>query len=204
MCAHHYEAPHKWLPKPHSPFLKHVLETLKVIWPDGFHTELQVSPHTFTCLIEVIVDDPEFVSHSELSCQAPVQEQLAVTSYCFGHNGNAASLQSITNWAGIGKGTVELYTCQVTIALLWPEFMKNAVCQPNNEKKGAAKKWVQDYSCRAWWNGWCFVDGILIPLATWPYWYGESYFDRKCWYSLNMQVHFSLLYLGSWYPWFRM
>ena len=156
--------------------------------------------HTFDCLIEAIVDDPVFVSHSELSCQAPFQEQLAVTLYCFGHNGNGASLQSIANWAGIGKGTVELYTRRVMIALLRPEFMKNAVRWPNDEEKGAAKKWVQDHSCRAWRNGWCFVDGTLIPLATRPYWYGESYFDRKCWYSLNVQVRFSLLYLDGWYP----
>ena len=44
------------------------------------------------------------------------------------------------------------------------------------------------HSCCAWRNGWCFVDGTLIPLATQPVWFGESYWDRKDRYSLNVQV----------------
>ncbi|KAF5341489.1 hypothetical protein D9758_013933 [Tetrapyrgos nigripes] len=46
----------------------------------------------------------------------------------------------------------------------------------------------QMYENRAWRNGWCFVDGTFIPLAYQPYWYGESYFDRKSCYSLNVQI----------------
>ena len=204
MYTHRYEVPHKRLPKPHSSFLKYVLEMLKALRPDRFRTELRVSPHTFDCLVEVITNDPVFVGHSELSCQAPIQEQLAVALYRFGHNGNTAGLQSIANWAGIGKGTVELYTRRVMIAFLRPEFMRNAVHWPSDEEKRAAKKWVCDHSCKAWQNGWCFVDGTLVPLATRPYWYGESYFDRKCRYLLNVQVCLLLLYLDEWYPSFGM
>ena len=199
MYTHRYEAPRKRLPKPRPPFLKYVLETLKALRPDRFRAELRVSPHAFDCLVEAITDDPVFVSHSECSRQAPIQEQVAVALYRFGHNGNAASLQSIANWAGIGKGTVELYTHRVMIALLRPEFMRNAVRWPSDEEKGAAKKWVQAHSCKAWRGGWCFVDGTLVPLSTRPYWYGESYFDRKCRYSLNVQVRLSCLYLGKRY-----
>ena len=35
------------------------------------------------------------------------------------------------------------------------------------------------------------VDGVLwtlVPFSNHPYWYGESYFDWKCNYSLNIQV----------------
>jgi hypothetical protein len=47
---------------------------------------------------------------------------------------------------------------------------------------------VEEHLCKAWQNGWCLVDGTLIPLFAQPYWFGESYFDRKCCYSLNMQA----------------
>ena len=92
MYTHRYETPHKWLPKPNPPFLKYVLDMLKVHRPDNFRAELRVSPHTFNCLIEAITNDPVFVRHSEFSIQAPVQDQLAVALYRFGHYGNAASL----------------------------------------------------------------------------------------------------------------
>ena len=32
------------------------------------------------------------------------------------------------------------------------------------------------------------MDGTLVPLSKRPTWFGESYFDRKCNYSLNIQV----------------
>lgn len=190
MYAHRYEKPHRRLPKPPQPFLKHVLEILKTTQPDYFRNELRVSPLTFDRLVEAIATDPVFASRSSHSRQAPVCQQLAVALYRFGHYGNAASLQSVANWAGIGKGTVSLYTCRVMVALLQPEFMTGSVHWPSEEEKEVAKRWVQHRSCRAWRDGWCFVDGTLIPLANRPYWYGESYFDRKCRYSLNVQVCF--------------
>lgn len=190
MYAHRYEEPRQKIPKPPQSFLKHVLETLKTSRPDYFRTELRVSPLAFDRLVQAIANDPVFENHTKLSCQAPIKVQLAVALYRFGHNGNAASLQSVANWAGIGKGTVELYTHRVMTALLRPEFMGESVRWPNDEEKEAAKRWVQLHSCKAWRNGWCFVDGTLIPLANRPYWYGESYFDRKCRYSLNVQVRY--------------
>ena len=163
-----------------QPFLKHVLGQLKVNRPDHFRAELRVSPLAFDRLVGAIANDPVFSNHSVSSHQAPVSEQLAVALYRFGHNGNAASLQSVANWAGIGKGTVELYTHRVMAAFLKPEFMRDCVHWPDEEEKEVAKKWVERHSCKAWRDGWCFVDGTLIPLMNRPYWYGESYFDRKC------------------------
>jgi hypothetical protein len=100
----------------------------------------------------------------------------------------------VRKWAGVSKGLVKLATRRVMTALLSPEFMKQAVQLPTDEEKEEAKIWVEEHSCRAWRDGWCLVDGTLIPLYNRPYWYGESYFDRKCNYSLNIQV--SCLYLG--------
>jgi hypothetical protein len=110
MYSRRYEIPHVRSPKPQEPFMKHLLSRLKGVRLDHFRCELRVSPLTFDRLVEAIKDDPVFVSHSEISHQAPVEEQLAVALYRFGHNGNAASLQTIANWAGIGGGTIELHT----------------------------------------------------------------------------------------------
>ena len=112
-----------------------------------------------------------------------VEEQLAITLCHFGHDGNAASLQSIANWTAVWKGTVLLVTQQVMMAILRAEFMDEVVHFPTDEKKEAAKRWVHKCSCRAWCNGWCFVDGTLVSLAEWPYWFGESHF------ALNIQAH---------------
>jgi hypothetical protein len=88
------------------------------------------------------------------------------------------------------------------VAILRPEFMENAVKFPTNEEKQEAQRWVQEHSCRSWKGGWCFVDGFLIPLATHPEWFGESYWDHKDRYSLNVQIStyfsfFQHLRLGS-------
>jgi hypothetical protein len=91
----------------------------------------------------------------------------------------------LADWAGVGKGTVTLATQHVMTAIL---HMHEAVRMPNNEEKEAAKEWVAAHSCDTWRNGWCMVDGTLIPLYACPYWYGSSYFDWKSNYSMNVQV----------------
>jgi hypothetical protein len=73
-------------------------------------------------------------------------------------------------------------------AILQREFMDEAVSLPTEEQKEEAKEWVESKSCKAWRDGWCMVDGTLVPLYERPFWFGESYFDRKCNYSLNFQV----------------
>ena len=70
------------------------------------------------------------------------------------------------------------------IAILQPGFMEKAVRFPDNKELQEAKEWVEKHSCHSWKKGWCFVDGLLIPLATRPEWFGESYWDRKDRYSL--------------------
>ncbi|KIM77327.1 hypothetical protein PILCRDRAFT_76885 [Piloderma croceum F 1598] len=77
--------------------------------------------------------------------------------------------------------------------------MSEAVCLPTPEEKSKAKDWVEAHSCRAWRHGCIFVDGTLIPLHDQPHWYGESYFDWKCNYSLNIQVCYHLNQAWNWY-----
>jgi hypothetical protein len=70
--------------------------------------------------------------------------------------------------------------------------MQEAVRMPTPSEKERAKAWVEAHSCKGWRNGWCLVDGTLVLLFDRPYWFGESYFDCKCNYSLNIQVRFRL------------
>jgi hypothetical protein len=187
MYSRRYEEPRDEPISHPPPQMPHVLEVLKVERPDHFREILRVSPATFDKIVRKIQDHPIFYNDSN-NPQIPVEQQLAITLYRFGHDGNAASQAAVARWAGGGKGSPSLHTKRVMTAILQRSFMKEAVRFPTDEEKGKAKDWVEAHSCRAWRNGWLFVDGTLIPLFDRPHWYGESYFDRKCNYSLNIQV----------------
>lgn len=94
----------------------------------------------------------------------------------------------MAEWSGYSIGGILLATRRVMTALLRRDFLDETVCFPTAEEKEEAKQWVEDHSCRAWRDGFCLVDGTLVPLYERPYWFGESYFDRKSNYSLNIQV----------------
>jgi hypothetical protein len=186
MYASRYEVPRTHFPKPPAD-LPHVLKVYKTLRPDHFRKELRVTPHTFDQILEKINNDPIFTNASQ-NPQMPIEEQLAITLYRFGHFGNAASLDDVAKWSGYAKGTVLLATQRAMTAILRREFMDEAVSLPTEEQKEEAKEWVESKSCKAWRDGWCMVDGTLVPLYERPFWFGESYFDRKCNYSLNFQV----------------
>ncbi|KDQ21342.1 hypothetical protein BOTBODRAFT_123031, partial [Botryobasidium botryosum FD-172 SS1] len=186
MYAHRYELPRNELPR-NPPQLPHLLAETKHLRPDEFRAEMRVTPGTFDALLTEIEHHSAF-SNNSYSAQMPVEQQLAITLYRFGHYGNAVSLRKVAKWAGVGKGTVLLVTRRVMTALLEPEFRKRVVRLPTEEEKEEAMEWVERRSCEAWRGGWCMVDGTLIPLDERPYWYGESYYDRKCNYSLNFQI----------------
>ncbi|KAJ7132028.1 hypothetical protein C8R44DRAFT_612118 [Mycena epipterygia] len=168
-------------------FLRHILGRLKDTWPDLFRQDLRISPFTFDQLVKKIADDPVFANNSS-NVQMPVEDQLAIVLFRFGHSGNAAGLQKVANWAGIAKGTVLLVTRRVMTAVLRPDFMEEVVRMPTAPEKEKVKAWVEAHSCKAWRDGWSMVDGTLVPLFDKPFWYGQSYFDRKRNYSLNIQV----------------
>jgi hypothetical protein len=168
-------------------FLYHVLIELKNQRPDKFREEIHLTPASFDALVAKIADDPVFSNNSNQP-QLPVEVQLSIALYRFGHDRNASRLQSTANWAGVAEGTVHLCTRHVMTAILQPAFMREAVRFPSTSEKEEAKKWVEEHSCRAWRDGWCMVDGTLIPLTRKPTWFGESYFDRKNCYSFNVQV----------------
>ena len=191
LYSHRYLKPRSQLPRGPSQ-LRHVLDVLRVHHAARFREYLRVSPFTFDKICKRIQLDPVFLNQSQ-NDQIPVQDQLAIVLFRFGHDGNGASMQVVADWAGVGKGTVHLVTRRVMTAILRPSFRQAAVRFPTPEEKEQAKSWVESHSCPAWRNGWCLVDGTLVPLYHHPHWYGESYFDRKSNYSLNIQVLFCSL-----------
>lgn len=118
----------------------------------------------------------------------PVDAQLAIVLYCFGHYGSAISTTMVALWAGIGYGTVHLFTNHVMKAICHEDFRQAALYWPSGAEKEGAKQWVEENSCHAWCNGWVMVDGTLVPLYSYPGYFGNSWYDRKSNYSLNVQV----------------
>ncbi|KAI5830830.1 hypothetical protein K523DRAFT_271410 [Schizophyllum commune Tattone D] len=186
MYSQRYRVPRDNLPRPPGQ-LVHLLTVLKPHRPDKFRENLRVTPATFDKLLAAIQNDPVFYNNSQ-NDQIDVSHQLAIALYRFGHFGNAVSLQKVANWSGYSKGTVNLVTRRVMTALLRPSFRERCVRRPTDTEKERAKQWVEAHSCKEWRDGYCMVDGTLVPLYTRPYFFGESYFDRKCNYSLNIQV----------------
>ncbi|KAJ7166474.1 hypothetical protein C8R43DRAFT_846175, partial [Mycena crocata] len=187
MYTQRYEMPRNKFPRGPA-FMPHVLRVQKHTRPDLFREDIRMSPFIFDRLVRKIQTDPVF-SNDSSNGQMPVEEQLAIALYRFGHSGNAASLQKVANWAGVGKGTITLVTRCVMTAILRPEFMAEFVCMPTAAEKEKSKGWVQAHSCKAWRDGWCMVNApCVVALFDRPFWFGESYFDRKCNYSPNIQI----------------
>ncbi|KAF8056603.1 hypothetical protein FPV67DRAFT_643871 [Lyophyllum atratum] len=136
--------------------------------PDIFRRELRVSPYTFDRMVNRLLSDSVFSNNSQNE-QMPVEDQLAITLYRFGHFGNAAGLDSVARWSGYAKGTVSLATRRVMTAILRKDFMDTAVQPPTQEEKERAKRWVERTSCKAWRDGWCMVDGTLVTLYDRPF-----------------------------------
>ena len=150
-----------------------------------FRQNLRVSPGTFDSLLKKIENDPIFYNNAYTS-QIPVHEQLAITLFRLGHDGNAASVIAVAQWGGVSSGAVVKCTRRVMVAFL--ALHDTVIHWPTEEEKERAKEWVESVSCTEWRGGFCMVDGTLVPLSQKPGHHGEAYFDRKSNYSLNIQV----------------
>ncbi|KAJ6560011.1 hypothetical protein B0H19DRAFT_859703, partial [Mycena capillaripes] len=153
--------------------------------PKRFRRNLRVLPETFDALVLRIENHSVFTNNSHRQ-QIPVYIQLAIALYRFGHDGNAASVESIAQWAGVSAGLVVKCTRRVIIAFL--SIHDSVIRWPTEEEKEEAKGWVEAASCEEWRGGFCMVDGTLVPLFEKPGHHGEVLnFDRKSNYSLNVQ-----------------
>lgn len=172
-----------------------LLDDWKVNRPEIFRSHLRVMPQCFDLLVATLQDDPVFHNGSNVP-QMPVEDQIAIALYRFGHFGNAVSNMKVALWAGVGYGTVCLVTNHVMRAVCGERFCHSALYWPDDTAKEIAKAWVEENSCPAWRDGWLMVDGTLVPLSVRPGYYGNTFFDCKSNYSLNVQVW--LIYQISW------
>lgn len=152
---------------------------------ERFKRNLRVSPTTFDKLCDLLRLDEVFQNRSKHP-QAPVEVQLAVFLYRAGHFGNAASVESVAQWAGASVGFVVKATQRVIAAIIG--LHDEAIRPATEQEKASAKAWIGSQTCWEWRHGWIMVDGTLIPLFAKPGWHGETYFDRKSNYSLNLAV----------------
>ncbi|KAJ6490100.1 hypothetical protein C8R45DRAFT_1139152 [Mycena sanguinolenta] len=129
MYAHRYEQPRDTLPRGPS-YLHHVLTALKAGRADHFRQNLRVSPLTFDKLVAALEDDPVFFNNSN-SPQLPVDEQVAVALYRFGHDGNAASMQAVANWGCISCGVAH----EKDKVLPGPHLRANSIIGKNEQNK---------------------------------------------------------------------
>ena len=174
--------------------LKLLLTNWKVNRPDIFRSYCRVMPACFDDILAGIKDDEAFQNNSRNE-QAPVDQQLAIALFRFGHFGNAASTMKVALWAGVGYGTVRLFTNHVMLAVCKEKFRRSVLRWADQEAKEKAKDWVESVSCPAWRDGWLMVDGTLVPLFMRPGFYGNTWYDRKSNYSINVQV------LSSYFKW---
>lgn len=87
MYARRYQKPRNQLPRGPA-ILPFVLSTLKEERPDHFREQLRIWPSTFDQLVAALSLDPVFSNNSQ-NAQLPVDYQVAIALFRFGHYGNA-------------------------------------------------------------------------------------------------------------------
>ncbi|KAJ8583205.1 hypothetical protein M405DRAFT_696350, partial [Rhizopogon salebrosus TDB-379] len=170
-----------------SELLNLLLSTYKDNHPQIFRSYLRIYPSCFDNLVAILSEDSVFHNHSN-NPQMPVDRQLAIALYRFGHYGNAASTWKVALQFGVSFGMAILVTSRVMKACCSAQFRTSALQWPDVERKEVAKEWVEENSCPAWRDGWLMVDGTLIPLTRRPGFFGNVFFDRKSNYSMNVQL----------------
>jgi hypothetical protein len=191
VISHRYLNRRRDLPKPEGT-MDLLLNRWKTDFPEIFRSYLRVTPECFDDLFEALRNDPVFQNQSQNE-QMPVNEQLAIALYRFGHFGNSASITKTAHFFGVGFGTVVNVTKRVMAATCRERFRRTVMRWPDADAKEAAKTWVEEVSCPAWRDGWLMVDGTLVPLFGRPSFYGNTWFDRKHNYSMNVQVSYDVV-----------
>ncbi len=67
-----------------------LLDNYRYNRPEIFHSYLRITPTCFDDLVAAIADDEVFQNNAN-NFQMPVEEQVAIALYHFGHYGNSAS-----------------------------------------------------------------------------------------------------------------
>ena len=82
-------------------------------------------------------------------------------------------IHSLAMWAGIRYGTVDKITQRVFMAIHSSRLKEMYIGWPVDQERKKAQKWAETQACYAWREGWCMVDGMLIPLYSKPRYYWD-------------------------------
>jgi hypothetical protein len=156
--------------------------------PDPFWSYMCMNPDTFDALVAALEPDAVFSGSKSNNTQMPLEQQLAIALYHFRHFGNAASVKKVAYLMGVSYGTVENATTCVLTAVCHAEFCLSIMQWPDDTAREMAKQEVEWFSCPGWRDGWLMVNGSLVPLYGRPGYYGNTWFDHKHNYSMNVQV----------------
>ncbi|KAG0642213.1 hypothetical protein HOY80DRAFT_862560, partial [Tuber brumale] len=156
--------------------------------PDLFRQQARMSPISFTSLVSILRPMPCFNTHSHIP-QIPLEKQLLITLKRLGSYRNSASLANLAQWGGVGEGTVDKITRRVFKAVLESGLRERHVFWPlpDSSRREKEKEIVEEKAIKEWRDGWCMIDGTLIPLYSKPHYFRERFFDRKSNYSVNIQ-----------------
>lgn len=164
-----------------------VLNNYKHDRPEIFKSYVRMTPACFDDLVSTLRDHEVFQNHSN-NPQLPIEQQLLIALYRFGHYGNAASTMKVALQFGVSYRMVHLATARVMKACCTDKFRCASVQWPTAAAQELAKEWIEAHSCPAWRNRWLMVDGTLVPIYRRPGHFGNAFFDRKSNYSFNVQV----------------
>ncbi|TYJ51092.1 hypothetical protein B9479_008356, partial [Cryptococcus floricola] len=152
--------------------------------PD-FKRKFRLTRHQFGWLLGQIEGNQVFIANS-IRPQAPVQYQLAVALYRFGHCGSSASHFDVAEQFGVSEGTAENWTNRVISAILH-DLEENALAWPEESERAVIADIFEDDLGLP---GGCvgIADGCLFPFYLRP-----ARVDAADFYSYKGAYGFNIL-----------
>jgi hypothetical protein len=147
-----------------------------------FLHSFRMTRQSFYVLLEEMRTKKAFAM-SKFRKQRPVSYQLLVFLFRIGREGTAGSCLAVSQFFGIGIGSVKNYVDRSIRAL--KEIKNEVVYWPDQEEREEMKTRLASTGFRH-----CvgIIDGTLIVLDFRPEKYYECYYSRKSCYALNLMV----------------
>jgi hypothetical protein len=147
-----------------------------------FLQSFRMTRESFYLLVEEMKGTKAFTK-SKFRPQRPVAYQLLVFLFRVGKEGTGGCSISVSQFFGIGIGTVNNYVKRSINAL--HEIKKDVVYWPDEDERQEIKNRMAVHGFRH-----CvgIIDGTLVVLDFRPEVYHECYYSRKCCYALNVMV----------------
>ncbi|KAE8230518.1 hypothetical protein CF326_g4475 [Tilletia indica] len=147
---------------------------------------VRMEPAAFRNIVSRLSAHPTFnPAHGRM---APIEDQVAIALFRFGHDGNGASVGNVAELCAYSEGSIVNFTRRTVKALCALET--SVLCWASESEKEQSKAWVQDRcGVKEWRNGYASVDGVHIICAWGPGLdHGDSFMNRKRRFSFNVQL----------------